>query len=81
MNPWRTRAQKALTLTDSTANAATPITASVVSRNSVKRKCAASHEMSKALSLAKSGGLGNTPWVKAKISTKTPIAASNTDST
>ena len=33
------------------------------------------------MSFAKSGGLGNTPWVKAKLRMKTPITASKTSST
>ena len=37
--------------------------------------------MSNEFSLEKSGGLGNTPCVNAKISTNTPTLASNTDST
>src|ERR1700733_1996399 len=37
--------------------------------------------MSKEPSCEKSGGLGKTPWEKAKISTTTPTVASNTDST
>ena len=37
--------------------------------------------MSNELSFEKSGGLGKTPWVKAKISTSTPTAASKIDST
>jgi hypothetical protein len=37
--------------------------------------------MSKELSFEKSGGFGNTPCVKAKISTSRPTQMSNTDST
>ena len=37
--------------------------------------------MSKALSLEKSGGLGNTPCVKAKIRISTPTVESKIDST
>jgi hypothetical protein len=37
--------------------------------------------MSKELSFEKLGGLGNTPWVKAKMSTSTPAEASKIDST
>jgi len=37
--------------------------------------------MSKELSLEKSGGLGKTPWVKAKISTQTPTQTSKMAST
>jgi hypothetical protein len=37
--------------------------------------------MSKEFSFEKSGGLGKTPWLNAKISTSTPTVASNTDST
>ncbi len=37
--------------------------------------------MSNELSFEKSGGFGNTPWVKAKISTTMPTVASKIDST
>src|ERR1035437_2017651 len=37
--------------------------------------------MSKELSFEKSGGLGKTPWVNAKMSTSTPTVASKMDST
>ena len=37
--------------------------------------------MSNELSFEKSGGLGNTPWVNAKISTSTPTQMSKIDST
>ncbi len=41
----------------------------------------AKKERSKASRSAKSGGFGNTPCVKAKASTSTPIEASKTSST
>ena len=41
----------------------------------------ATHDRSNAFSLAKSGGLGKTPWVKANSRTKTPITVSKIDST
>ena len=44
----------------------------------MKRMCEAKKLMSKAGSLEKSGGLGNTPWVKAKHMTSTPMNQSNT---
>ena len=65
MTPWRTWAQNALTLTDRTAKASSAANASRVRRNSVKRGWAARYERSNALSLEKSGGLGNTPWLNA----------------
>ena len=37
--------------------------------------------MSNEFSLEKSGGLGKTPWVKAKINTTMPTQASKIDST
>ena len=55
--------------------------ASTVSRNSVKRGCEAKNARSKAGSLEKSGGLGNTPWVNAKASTGTAIERSKMNST
>ena len=39
----------------------------------MNRMCEAKKLMSKAGSLEKSGGLGNTPWVNAKHITSTPI--------
>ncbi len=47
-------------------------------KNSVKRMWEAKKLMSKAGSLEKSGGLGNTPCVKAKHMISRPIAQSNT---
>jgi hypothetical protein len=52
-----------------------------VSTNSVNCGWAAKYERSKASSLEKSGGLGNTPWVNAKINTTIPIAVSKMFST
>src|SRR5436305_1852254 len=46
---------------------------SAVRKNSVKRMLAAKKLMSKAGSLEKSGGFGNTPWVKAKPMTSSPM--------
>ena len=80
-NPWRTRSQKARTRVESTAKATSPTTPSNVIKKSVKRKCDAKNEMSKELSFEKLGGLGKTPWVKAKTSTSTPTVASKMDST
>ena len=65
VRPWRSRSQNATTRRDSTAKATTPRIASAVIRNSVRRKFDARNDRSKASSLAKSGGLGKTPWVKA----------------
>ena len=45
----------------------------------MKRGWPAKNDRSNASSFAKSGGLGNTPWVKAKVRMKTPIVASKTD--
>ena len=45
----------------------------------MKRMCEAKKLMSKAGSLEKSGGLGNTPWVKAKHITSSPMNQSNSD--
>ena len=66
VNPWRTRAQKAFTLVLSSAKPTRPAMASAVSTNSRKRGCEAKKLRSKAPSLEKSGGLGKTPWLKAK---------------
>ena len=46
---------------------------STVNKNSVKRMFEAKKLMSKAGSLEKSGGLGNTPWVNAKHITSNPM--------
>ncbi len=51
--------------------------ARAVTKNSVKRMLAAKKLMSKAGSLEKSGGLGNTPWVNAKHITSSPMNQSN----
>ena len=80
-SPWRTRAQNAATRRENSAKATSAATASAVSTNSRKRGCDAKNERSNALELGKSGGLGNTPCVKAKMRMKTPIVASNTAST
>ncbi len=50
-------------------------------RKRVKRRWPAKNDRSKAPRLAKSGGLGNTPCVKAKVRMKTPIVASKIIST
>ena len=47
----------------------------------MNRRWPAKNDRSNALSFAKSGGLGNTPWVNAKARMKTPIAASKMSST
>ena len=52
-----------------------------MSTKSRKRGCDAKNDRSNALSWAKSGGLGKTPCVKAKVRMKTPIVASKTAST
>jgi hypothetical protein len=52
-----------------------------VSRNRVKRGCEARNARSNAGRLEKSGGLGNTPCVNAKVSTGIAIVRSNTNST
>ena len=49
--------------------------------NSVKRGCDAKKARSKAGRSEKSGGLGNTPWVKANVSTGTAITRSKISST
>src|SRR5205807_8214623 len=58
-------AQKARTRAESSANATTASTPSIVSRNSVKWMCCAKYERSKAPSFEKSGGFGKTPCVNA----------------
>ena len=50
-------------------------------RKRVKRRWPAKNDRSNAPRLAKSGGLGNTPCVKAKVRMKTPIVASKIIST
>src|ERR1700743_2943087 len=67
------RCQKARTLADSSAKPTRNSTPSRVSRNSVNRMCEAKKLMSNAGSLEKSGGLGNTPWVKAKHMMSRPM--------
>ena len=52
-----------------------------VTRKSVNSGCCAKKERSKASRLAKSGGLGKTPCVKAKASTGIAIVRSKTIST
>ena len=47
----------------------------------MKRGWPAKNDRSKALRLAKSGGLGKTPWVKAKARMNVPMTASKTSST
>ena len=47
----------------------------------MNRVCEAKYERSNAPSLEKSGGLGNTPWVKAKVRMNTAMVASKTTST
>ena len=47
----------------------------------MKRGCEAKNDRSNASSFAKSGGLGNTPCVKAKLRMNTAITASKTAST
>src|SRR5215204_1496976 len=79
--PCFTRAQKAFTRTDSSANAIIEITASAVRMNRVSRGSDAKKDRSKASRSAKSGGLGNTPWVKAKIRITLPMTRSKIAST
>ena len=81
VNPWRTRAQKAFTLVLSSAKPTRPAIAAAVSTNSRKRGCEAKKLRSKAPSLEKSGGLGKTPWLKAKARMNRPIEASKPNST
>ena len=50
-------------------------------RNSVKRRWPAKNDRSNAPRFAKSGGLGKTPCVNAKVRMKTPIVASKMIST
>ena len=50
-------------------------------QNSAKRGWLAKNDRSKALSFEKSGGLGNTPCVNAKISTRMPTDESKIAST
>ena len=47
----------------------------------MKRGCPAKNDRSNAPRFAKSGGLGKTPCVKAKVRMKTPIVASKMIST
>ena len=79
--PCLTRVQNALTRRESRAKATIARMPSAVSTNSVNCGFEAKYERSKASSLEKSGGLGNTPWVKAKMRMQTPITRSNTAST
>ncbi len=55
--------------------------ASAVIVNSANCGCDAKNERSNALSFEKSGGLGNTPWVNANVSTTIPIERSKPNST
>ena len=80
VRPWRTRAQNARTRAESSAKATSTPIASTVSTNSAKRGCEAKKARSKAGSLEKSGGFGNTPWVNAKASTGIAIVRSKTNS-
>src|SRR5262249_36602930 len=75
------RAQNLTTRWLSVAKATSPARASAVTRNSVKRRCDAKKLRSKALRLAKSGGLGNTPWGNANSSTGIPIERAENAST
>ena len=43
--------------------------------------CCAKYDRSNAFSFAKSGGFGNTPWVKANSSISEPITTSKSSST
>src|SRR5690242_691195 len=79
--PCLTRAQKAATRRESSAKPTSAAIPSAVSTKSKKRGCVAKNDRSKAFSDAKSGGLGKTPWVKAKARMKTPMVASKTAST
>src|SRR3954467_5836962 len=81
VKPWRTRAQKAFTLVDSSAKPIRPAIAIAVSAKSRKRGCEAKKLRSKACSFEKSGGLGKTPWVNAKSRMNAPIDASKPNST
>ena len=76
-----TRAQNARTRALSSAKATNTRTPRTVRMNSVARMCEANHDRSKASRLAKSGGLGNTPRVNAKVSTGMAITASKISST
>jgi hypothetical protein len=79
--PWRTRAQNARTRCDSSAKpTSTPIPIAV-STKSRKRGCDAKNCRSNAGIFEKSGGLGNTPCVKAKARMKIAMKRSNTAST
>ncbi len=81
MSPCRTRAQKAFTRTDSIAKATIDATPRAVKKNRAKRGWEARYDRSKAFRSAKSGGLGNTPWLNANVRISTPMAMSKPAST